>query len=156
MVWNSEDSHHEDPAYDPDNPDAYLDLGSELAGHINSVGSYYFKIVGFNAAEDTIKELPDMLVSIGVLLDDYPRNLNYNTSQLSWSAVPGANGYRVQIYDESETKVYDSTMNLLNQTYISVPGGLVAGQYYTWRVDSHALDTGWSAEITRGLSGFLR
>src|SRR5690606_36777490 len=41
-VWDSVDEHAEDPVYDPEAPEAYLDLGNELGGYVDSVGEYYF------------------------------------------------------------------------------------------------------------------
>ena len=158
-VWYSNEEHLEDPDYNPLTPEAYLDLSSELAGIVDASGTYLFRIIGINTNETQVKVLPSISISLGTHLYQYPESLDFNGDKLSWTQVPGADGYRVQVYDD-DTRVYDTKEALgylLTGTVLDVPTELTTGEYYTWHVDAHANDdTGWVVEITRGISGFVR
>lgn len=151
-VWSSDGFHPEDPQFYLAKPEAYLDLGNELAGLIMGAGQYTFKIVA--TVSTTSVALPQITVSLGVRLADFPSNLMYTNSQLTWSGVAGASQYRTLIYDSADLLV-DQTIHVAGTTSMSVPAGLTPGEYYQWHVDAQALDeTGWLAEITRSISGF--
>jgi hypothetical protein len=68
LVWDAAEEHAEDPAYDPEAPEAYLDLEDELAGYVDGVGKYYFKIEGTGGAGNTIKVLPVVEASLACCL----------------------------------------------------------------------------------------
>jgi hypothetical protein len=163
FVWSSADPHPEDPPADPDPQvnTAYLDLDKELDQKVTTAGTYVFRVVGLSGNESQSKELPDITVSIGMLLSNYPTGLNFTDPLLSWTKVPEANGYKIGIYNDSSLSsgVWDSGVTLLpaTQSSINVPAGLTVGTYYYWNVDAHAVDsTGYTAEITRTVSGFTR
>jgi hypothetical protein len=93
-------------------------------------------------------------------LDNYPTNLNFSDPNLSWTGVTGANGYKVGICTDPElSDCVWNTANMLpsTTTSITVPSILNVGTYYYWYVNAYYNDqTGWPAEITRGISGFTR
>ena len=158
-VWYSNEVHPEDPEFDRSAPEAYLDLSSELAGKIDAPGEYLFRIVGMSTDETQEKLLPSLPISLATRIQQYPTYLSYSGNTLSWNQVPGADGYRVQLYAD-ETRVFDTNEalgHLLAGTTLELPEDLTPGEYYTWYVDAHANDdTGWVVEITRGISGFMR
>jgi hypothetical protein len=76
-----------------------------------------------------------------MLLVKYPDVIVYTGTLLGWGEVQGAHGYRVQIYDVEENRVYDSGVSsLLKDTYVEVPDVLETGYHYWWGVDAHAVD----------------
>lgn len=157
QVWDSEESHPEDPLFDQADPQAYLDLSSELVGYILGAGYYQFRVVAKDSASTEIVNLPMIDVSLGMQLDSYPTDLQLVNEQLTWAEVSGANGYRVQIFDQTGMRIYTSGAVLLTDTTLEVPSLLNSEEHYTWWVDAHAVDDmGWTTEITRGISGFIR
>jgi hypothetical protein len=160
MIWDSDDTHDEDPAYNSGDPQAYLDLGYELDGQsISSAGRYQFKIIGYSADGSQTKELPVIAVSLGMALDNYPTDLQCVGTQLSWTGVTGADGYYVRVFagDDADLSdpVWHSGDTLLPSTPTSVDMPPPLPGDYLWSVAAHAYDdTGWTAEITMGISGF--
>lgn len=161
-VWDSDDSdsHPEDEPFDINNPISTLDLGNELSDpekvKITEPGRYDFQVVGFDAQETQEKALPTITVSLGMILESYPVLFPLDGNTLSWQSTSGAHGYRVLIKQE-DTLVWDSGKTpLLTQTDLTVPSEVNSGIYYFWYVDAHVLDevTGYSIEVTRGISGF--
>lgn len=150
-VWDSDQAYPEDPAFDSSNPQAYLDLGNELAGFVTGAGNYTFKVSAFFDTRNI--DLPQITVSLGMRLADFPRNLAYTNSLLSWSSVSGASQYRTLIYRDGI--LVDQAIHGVGVTSMIVPEEVIPGQYHEWYVDAQALDeTGWLAEITRAISGF--
>jgi hypothetical protein len=157
-VWDSTDSHPNDPAVGP--TQAYLDVNEELSGKISAVGSYSFQIKAFNVNGTLLAE-GIVAASLGVKLGDYPKNITYvnGTHQLSWTGVSGANGYRVQLY-----KGADYTNCSLDSSK-AASGSLIIGAGYDLSgkglegdyagiVDAYATDSGGHPlEIARGIFG---
>ncbi|MCK4259367.1 MAG: hypothetical protein KAX49_10340 [Halanaerobiales bacterium] len=154
LVWDSNYlADADDPDFDPTHPVAYLDLGYELANVISDAGEYQFQVVGYDDTGTLIAELPVVIVSLGMVLENYPTGLSRSNDQLSWTEVIGADGYNIAIYDQNDAlqqtdwEVGTSTM---------IREYLISGEYYTWMVDGQAIDeSGWPIEITRGISGFI-
>jgi hypothetical protein len=156
IVWDSNNSYAGDPVnYDPVNNvyQAYLDLSDELKTQNITPGSYHFQVVGIGSSS----VLPQIIIPIGVTLQSCPASLTASTSQLSWTGVNGANGYRVGIYQDQTLSVQEwVTSSLITNTFIPIPATINSGYHY-WCVDAQALDnTGWTAEITRSVSGFTK
>lgn len=162
-VWDSRpgvDPHPEDPAYDTGAPAAYLDITYELADKVTTAGAYQFRVIGYNAGGTVSKEFPVITASIGKLLSNFPTGLQYTApAHLSWTGLTGASGYRVGVFSDQalEISVWNSGVTLLppTTTSVNVTSGLIGGNEYYWSVIAYALDeTGWTAESTRGISGF--
>ncbi len=163
LVWDSNDLHAEDPGYVDSDPAAYLDLTYELTGLVSTAGTYQFRITGYSADDSQSKALPAITVSLGMLLDNFPTDLQFAGTLLSWTGVIGADGYRAGIFagddmDLSGPAIWDSGDTLLppSPTYVDVSAVLIVDTYYYSSVIARALDeTGWTAEVTRGISGFV-
>jgi hypothetical protein len=161
VVWDSDDSHTDDPTFIDASPQAYLDLDKELDRKISSAGQYPFQVTAFNEATE-LAQLPAVTVSLGMILERYPANISYTSSDfsLAWEAVQNASGYRVRVYDGlwAELAAAGSGTTLLTGTNYSISGsgkGLTAGTHYNLTVDAISVDgSGKPVEIARGISGF--
>ncbi|HEX3047427.1 MAG TPA: carboxypeptidase-like regulatory domain-containing protein [Bacillota bacterium] len=169
-VWDSRDSHPEDPDYNPGAPRAFLDLSNELAELVENAGTYIFRITGYDNLETKSFNLPKITVSLGMKMDKYATNLYYATNNnpptLNWDVLTGVDGYRIGIYNDAglEQLVWDSQNSAETDGYlppsaisIGIPTSLSANTHYYWCVNAYSFDdTGWPEEITRGISGFTR
>jgi hypothetical protein len=154
-VWDSTDPHPADPIYSATAPEAYLDLDKELAGTITSAGQYAFQVLALSGTT-VVATLPSVNVSLGRLLENYPTGISYASGSLSWTGVDNASGYRVLVFDSSNTLKADSGSTLLTTLSYSLPGsGLTSGTYYKVIVNALAVgSSGTTVEITRGVTGF--
>lgn len=163
-VWDSKDSHPNDP--DGTRLDiAYLDLDDELsqtklkANCIDKPGQYDFRVYALKSNTDNtvIYQFATVTVSLGMILVDFPTEIEYDSvkRELTWKGVTGADGYRVQIYEDPDyaTKAYDSGSTLLTTTSCDLTGtDLVIGKQYFVIVNAYAVDgSGNPLEITRGI-----
>lgn len=159
-VWSSGDSHPGDPVYNSTDPAAYLDLSGELAAFDIAPGTRWFAIVALDDGGAVLERSSPIPATIGTTLSAFPQALTAGASTLSWAPVASASGYSVQIYDETGVRVYPAgTAQPAVTTGVSVaiPEGLVTGAWYEWYVDARATGPqGWTNEITRGISGFVR
>jgi hypothetical protein len=160
-VWDSTVKSNNDPDQPNDGTvTAYLDTDEELSGKITTTGSYTFKVQALNSSASVIAE-GSVTASLGVKLGiTYPTNIDYAgyTHLLSWTAVSGANGYRVQLFaDEKYTSCsFDSkkTSMLFTTASYSLSGNGLSGYYYGI-VNAVATDgSGNPTEINRGICGF--
>lgn len=162
-VWDSSSSatHAGDPAYDPNNPRAYLDLDDELKDeNITQAGEYPFQITALDSHNTVVVQLPEVTVSLGMLLDNFPTSIacTSGSSLLTWTGVGGAAGYKVRIYSDANygTMLSDSGTAYLTGTSYDLTGqALTAGAYYGVIVDAAAVSAGGQPlEIMRGIGGF--
>ena len=149
LVWSSQDSHANDPAY---TTKAFLDLSEELAGENLTAGQYQFKVIAYNNSCSV--EYPVITVSIGRLLGDFPTITELSLNKLSWKPVDGANGgYKVVIYSDAALlmPIWNSGETLLTNPTTSFGILLPAESYYA-AVFAYANENGRTAEITFEIS----
>ncbi len=163
-VWDSKNPHPKDPDSDRLTI-AYLDLDEELSeeklgsAFINGPGQYEFRVYALksNTNDTVIHQFSAVTVSLGMILGDFPTEIEYDSDirQLAWIEVKEADGYRVEIYEESDykTRLFDSGTTLLTTTSCDLTGAdLEADKPYFPIVNAYAVDgSGRPLEITRGI-----
>lgn len=151
IVWDSNTVNEDmDPAFEPGNPQAYLDLDEELAGRITTAGVYEFEIVALNGGVEKVR-LPLVTASLGMILETLPDNITFSApSSLTWNAVAATSEYRITLTGVAPVAVEGGL------TSFDVATVLTAGpEYYEAWVDARYLDDGGNlVEVTRGIGGF--
>ena len=156
-VWDSRDTHPNDPTY---TNKAFLDLSDELSVFVTDQGEYQFKVIAYNNSYS--KEYPVVTVSIGKLLSNIPTGLTCDTTskELTWTGVAEASGYKVAIYSDPalQTQEWNSGEELLTSTTTTITTSfstkvLPIGEYY-WAAFAYAIQDGKTAEINFAISAF--
>lgn len=153
-IWNSKNlNENVDPAFNSDEPEAYLDLNDELAGKITETGSYQFQIIGVKNSGEI--KLPVINTSLGQMTDNYPDNINYdeNSGILNWQLnnEPNNVSYRVSIAEDYANIAignFKYQTDKISANEVSINGQLEKGDYIV--IDAFAYDNGWLVEMSRG------
>lgn len=149
VVWTSAAVNASTPA----ELKAKLNFALELVGRVDDIGEYFFKVKGYDAADNEVIELPKVKVSFGMLMNSFPGNHSYDniTKTLSWAAVADSTNYRVQVPVAGLKSAYITSVN-----YDFSTAGLNEGQHYILYVLAFANDAdGWPLELTIVKGGFI-
>ncbi len=159
VVWESDkvDSGEDPGGFNPNNPQAYLDLGYELSGKVSTAGEYRFQIIAVNSGDTEGTRLPEVSASLGMVLGKIPQNISYANPNLTWDSIDNADEYKITIFDGDEYETSEfiypdiTRTNSFNLSAIGLNNGV---RYNVW-VDVRSLDSlGNVKEIIRGIGWF--
>lgn len=145
LVWDSND--HTD--FDLLNPKLNLPCDGSIANMPTDDGIYKFRFKITDSTHNVIT-LPDITVSIGVILKNFPNYKGYSANTLSWYDVPEAtnNNIGYKIYINSDRFPTNEFIKSPTNYYFAPIANVAISSGTAYKIQVYAFDTtGWPCEM---------